>query len=206
MIWKYIITIGYGNTKVQFYGCYNDSISTDKYFVKDKNGQINNNIEILFLKEMEYYLLVFIRLRSVLPKNMLKMVYKTILVSIWNYGIIVCSGTFKNVIGLLEIYNKRILKIIINKPPPPWNTELHIELNENSVFKHYCLNLVKYSINKRIISLQETTQKLTRENYLFMSNAPRRSVAMVETCPTCVRISLIVYHSILEKYIIMITN
>lgn len=83
-------------------------------------------------------------LKRILSLNLIKNVYYALVQSLLSYGILVWGGTNKTLINNLAILQKRIIKIILNKPYTYSTEMLYKEFNVMNITELYALEILKY--------------------------------------------------------------
>ena len=93
----------------------------------------------------------FLKLRDILPIKYLITVYKVLFIPIWSYAITVWGGTYEGDITPIEILNRKILKIILNKPRRYSTHKLYEEIKIMDINKTCAANILKFSLKKQLI-------------------------------------------------------
>lgn len=109
----------------------------------------------------------FYRLRDILSRKNLLIVYKALAESIIQYCIMVWGGTFNNSLRHLQTTQNSIIKIIFRKERLFPTDQLYLEtgiLNVRSIYSYQCLKWMFSNMNKYNIITVKTTRSTENRN------------------------------------------
>lgn len=132
------------------------------------------------ISKTRHMIFSFIALRDILPLYQLRLIYEALFVSVWSYGILVWGGTKD--IEPLEILNRKILKVLINKPKRFSTASTYKISKVMNVEQIYCTRLLKYMIKKQKIQFEVQSRRPTRESNKYKAISSRKNTAIAETC------------------------
>ena len=106
----------------------------------DKNLSWKNHIQYI-CEKVPCGIGILNRLRSMLPRNVLIMLYNALILPYLNYCNVVWGGTYPNRLLPLHILQKRVIRIIYNKSANYHTYELFKDMHTLSVFDIHCFNI-----------------------------------------------------------------
>lgn len=107
---------------------------------------------------------IFYKLRNILPINILKMTYKSLVESILTYGIIIWGGTYNSQLKNVKITQKWILKVMLWKNRRYSTEQLFLDSNVLNVNGLYILNVAKFIYRNRELRVPTNHIHNTRQN------------------------------------------
>lgn len=166
-------------------------------------------------KKLRYLPFIFRKLKNILQEKILATcIYHALFYSILRYGILVWGGTNKNNIRQVEIIQKRVLKVINNKPPTYPSEMLYKEAEQLNLKETFGLQAIINICRKGInIGCNQTEQKHTRqtEKQLLRIPAKRKAIGqrtsdfigirLINNMPTTLRRKLMNYSNSKKKAI-----
>jgi len=119
---------------------------------------------ITFLcKRLRSLLYIFYQLRYSMQKSCLLMVYRSLVESVLQYGIIAWGGTYNNILHQCNVLQNLILKVIMFKDRLFPTEQLFLESNVLDIRGIYCLNSLKFLYRKPHLRMQVTHSYSTRQ-------------------------------------------
>lgn len=95
-------------------------------------------------KSIRKLLYVFGTLRAVLPLGLLKNVYYALVQSLLSYGILVWGGTYATILSKVEVVQRSVLKVALNKSPLYPSEELFVLFRVFTVRDLFVLDILKF--------------------------------------------------------------
>ena len=198
------LTVNFNKTYCIFFGCRFDCIpKSNSIDIKDRDSNNVINIKVVnqvkylgvimdsrmkwkihireVLKKTRYMVHSFINLREIFSPHYLKIIYKSLFVSVWNYAILVWGGTHKSIIKPLEILKKKIIKIILFKPKTYATEILYNIFDVLNVNKMCTISIIKYIYKNHLIKLKNET-RTPRGNNIYRALTTKRKDEINETC------------------------
>lgn len=230
------LTVNVNKTQVMLYGSQKTSIPpwneiTFKYEKQTLKIQVTEKAKYLGVivdshlrwdhhiislsNKLRYSPFVFAKLKNIFHENILSSsLYHALFYSILRYGILVWGGTNKTTIRQVEIVQKRVLKIILNKPRR-YPTELLFQESKHlSIKETFALKAITYLItegikNEPIIDTRRTTRQITSQQ--IRVPARRKAIGqktyeyiglkIINSMPATLRIKLVNYEAKNKKLV-----
>ena len=114
-------------------------------------------------------------MKSMFPSHILLLLYSTLVLPYINYGILACGNSSKSQLDRLSITQKRVMRIIENKPRLTPSNNLFFDnkvLKLNDLF-YYQLGCLMYQA--RVHEIPQVLQSMFRQNDRVHNHSTRQS-------------------------------
>jgi len=136
----------------------------------------DRHIELL-VKKMRYLLYTFVQVRYIFSRKYLFVIYKALVETVLQYGIVVWGGMYNNLIEPLIILQKLILKILLFKDRQYPTELLYIDANVLDLRGLYILKCLKFAYKNPSLKPPISHRLATRSRSQNAVDVPRASRA-----------------------------
>lgn len=163
-----------------------DTVEETKYLgiILDTHLRFEKHVQYIAPK-LRKTIFILRKLKGFMSKENLKMIYYALFHSVWQYGSIAWGTSYETTINLLEILQKKAIKIILNKKSTYPTDLLYNEIDVLNLRKTYIQKLLQKIYNdKNLLTFVNCLHYSTRQTVKLIAEIPIKSKRISQKCIT----------------------